>query len=168
MPRPPTRKVDAGVVEVEASTRTANSSKRRTSFTVEIASAEAKGAEPSPSKSRNKRGKAGIDLDRKSFDIGKELASGVKVNRVKAKATVGAKERPTKRTAPVEDDHDLEENKANKTTKKRKTKEEKENEAMPMAVRTAVESLKHAMHIGAHISAAGGVYSWQSNAVFYN
>lgn len=43
---------------------------------------------------------------------------------------------------------------AAKVTKKRKTK--KEEDSTPLADRTAVSSLKPAMHIGAHVSAAGG------------
>lgn len=45
---------------------------------------------------------------------------------------------------------------AKKPVKKRKTKEETENDAMPVAARTAVATLKRKMYIGAHISAAGG------------
>lgn len=40
--------------------------------------------------------------------------------------------------------------------KKRKTAKSKEEDAMPLADRTAVSSLKKAMYIGAHVSAAGG------------
>jgi AP endonuclease-1 len=40
--------------------------------------------------------------------------------------------------------------------KKRKTKAKDEDNAMPLAERTAVSSLKKAMYIGAHVSAAGG------------
>lgn len=39
--------------------------------------------------------------------------------------------------------------------KKRKTKA-KEEDAMPLAERTAIPSLKKAMYLGAHVSAAGG------------
>lgn len=45
---------------------------------------------------------------------------------------------------------------APKVVKKRKTKG-KEEDSMPLASRTAVSSLKSAMHIGAHVSAAGGL-----------
>lgn len=45
---------------------------------------------------------------------------------------------------------------ATKTTKKRKTKA-KDEDAMPLADRTAMPSLKKAMYIGAHVSAAGGL-----------
>ncbi|PSR80807.1 xylose isomerase-like protein [Coniella lustricola] len=49
--------------------------------------------------------------------------------------------------------------------KKRKTQKEKEDDAVPLAERTAVGSLKKAMYIGAHVSAAGGVQNSISNAV---
>jgi AP endonuclease-1 len=53
---------------------------------------------------------------------------------------------------------------AAKVTKKRKTKAKDEDET-PLANRTAVSELKPAMHIGAHVSAAGGTYI-SSPAVF--
>ncbi|KAF7535454.1 hypothetical protein G7Z17_g13200 [Cylindrodendrum hubeiense] len=53
---------------------------------------------------------------------------------------------------------------ATKTVKKRKTKA-KDEDAMPLADRTAVPSLKKAMYIGAHVSAAGGVQNSVANAV---
>ncbi|KAH8735397.1 xylose isomerase-like protein [Ilyonectria robusta] len=53
---------------------------------------------------------------------------------------------------------------ATKATKKRKTKA-KDEDAMPLADRTAVPSLKKAMYIGAHVSAAGGVQNSIANAV---
>lgn len=45
--------------------------------------------------------------------------------------------------------------------KKRKTakKENKDEDMAPLAERTAVSSLKKAMYIGAHVSAAGGISS---------
>lgn len=46
---------------------------------------------------------------------------------------------------------------AAKVTKKRKTK--KEEDSTPLADRTDISSLKPAMHIGAHVSAAGGSQS---------
>lgn len=51
---------------------------------------------------------------------------------------------------------------AAKVTKKRKTKKE---DSTPLADRTAVSSLKPAMHIGAHVSAAGGVQNSVTNAI---
>ncbi|KAF5228506.1 hypothetical protein FANTH_14491 [Fusarium anthophilum] len=51
-----------------------------------------------------------------------------------------------------------------KTTKKRKTKA-KDEDARPLADRTDASSLKPAMNIGAHVSAAGGVQNSVTNAV---
>lgn len=48
-----------------------------------------------------------------------------------------------------------------KPKRKRKTKEEKEAEAMPLAART----LNINLHIGAHVSASGGVHNSVTNAV---
>lgn len=56
------------------------------------------------------------------------------------------------------DSHDegAEEAEVKPTPKKRKTKEDKEAEMAPLAVRTAISSLPKAMYIGAHVSGAGG------------
>ncbi|SPJ80161.1 probable AP endonuclease [Fusarium torulosum] len=51
-----------------------------------------------------------------------------------------------------------------KVTKKRKTKA-KDEDATPLADRTSVSTLTPAMHIGAHVSAAGGVQNSVTNAV---
>ncbi|KAJ3495136.1 hypothetical protein NLG97_g3608 [Lecanicillium saksenae] len=47
--------------------------------------------------------------------------------------------------------------------KKRKTGKTKEEDAMPLSDRTAVSSLKKAMYIGAHVSAAGGRFHAVAN-----
>ncbi|KAI4755603.1 AP endonuclease [Aureobasidium sp. EXF-3400] len=65
----------------------------------------------------------------------------------------------TKSTKPVEDIEEPETKP--KVVKKRKTKEEKEAEAMPLAART----IGHKLFIGAHVSAAGGVPNAVQNAV---
>ncbi|KFY29172.1 hypothetical protein V493_02508, partial [Pseudogymnoascus sp. VKM F-4281 (FW-2241)] len=77
---------------------------------------------------------------------------------------------PPKRRIKAEEKEEDEEEKivekpAKKPAKKRKTKEEAENEAMPVAARTAVETLKRKMYFGAHISAAGGVQNSLPNAL---
>ncbi|KAF4332749.1 AP endonuclease 1 [Fusarium beomiforme] len=51
-----------------------------------------------------------------------------------------------------------------KATKKRKTKA-KDEDAKPLAGRTDISAFKPAMHIGAHVSAAGGVQNSVTNAV---
>lgn len=93
-----------------------------------------------------------------------EPPRNIKINSAKAKAVLeeenAAKgKKPTaKRKIKDEDDEpeEPEEPVEGKSKKKRKTKEEKEAETMPLAARTLVGSLKKAMHIGAHVSAAGG------------
>jgi AP endonuclease-1 len=65
-----------------------------------------------------------------------------------------------KSTKPVEDTEETEAAKP-KVVRKRKTKEEKEAEAMPLAART----VGHKLFIGAHVSAAGGVPNAVQNAV---
>ncbi|KAH9215640.1 xylose isomerase-like protein [Leptodontidium sp. 2 PMI_412] len=90
-----------------------------------------------------------------------------KQTKVKAETVVEEKAPPkpkkaVKRKVKDEDDEDPDED---KSKKKRKTKEEKAAETMPVAARTAVASLKSAMHIGAHVSAAGGVQNSIGNAL---
>ena len=64
-----------------------------------------------------------------------------------------------KAKAESEDDEQTVDGDVKKPKKKRKTKEEKEAEDMPLAARTAVQSLKRALYIGAHVSGAGGMYN---------
>lgn len=68
----------------------------------------------------------------------------------------------TKRKAEPEAEIDAPAAAAAKTTKKRKTK--KEEDSTPLADRTAISSLTPAMHIGAHVSAAGGSQSDSASA----
>ncbi|KAM3446018.1 hypothetical protein MY3296_010071 [Beauveria thailandica] len=49
--------------------------------------------------------------------------------------------------------------------KKRKIAKDKDENTMPLTDRTAVSSLKRAMYVGAHVSAAGGVNNSITNAV---
>jgi AP endonuclease-1 len=112
---------------------------------------------PSPAKSK-KKVKAALESDEEIIETPKR-----KINSVKAKVTV-EKEAPkpkkalAKRKAKTGDDADEDADAdENKSKKKRKTKEEKEAEAMPIAARTAIATLKKAMHIGAHVSGAGGM-----------
>lgn len=64
----------------------------------------------------------------------------------------------TKRKAEEEDSADVKTAPAVVQPKKRKTAKAKDEDVMPLADRTAVSSLKKAMYIGAHVSAAGGVF----------
>jgi len=91
----------------------------------------------------------------------KQPATARKINRVRGKATAEEQEipkqkTPAKRKVKAEDGAD---DTDRKTPKKRKTKEEKEAETMPLTARTVVATLKKAMHIGAHVSGAGGKFN---------
>jgi len=72
----------------------------------------------------------------------------------------------TKRKAKVEDPPN-EDRENKKVTKKRKTKEDKDAESMPLATRTPVSALKKAMYIGAHVSAAGGELPYQKIVIYH-
>ena len=83
---------------------------------------------------------------------------------VKLKAKGKPKSKPTSTAASDASEAEAEGNTTAATTKpkrKRKSKEEKEAEAMPLAERT----LNHALLIGAHVSAAGGVHKAIDNAL---
>lgn len=85
-------------------------------------------------------------IKRKINSVKSKLVTATKVNKPKT---------PAKRKATADNEEQEGEDEA-KIKKRRKTKEEKEAEAMPLQSRTAVASLKKAMHIGAHVSGAGG------------
>jgi AP endonuclease-1 len=112
-----------------------------------------------------KKVKAEADSEEEDTAAPAKSPAKAKVNKVKAKTALEGdpaskpKKAPAKRKAKTEDDDDEEGADDNKVKKKRKTKEEKEAEAMPLPERTAIGALKKAMHIGAHVSAAGGEYS---------
>ncbi len=55
--------------------------------------------------------------------------------------------------------------KEKKVVKRRKTKEEKEAELLPLRERTDMSTLERKMYIGAHVSSAGGVQNSITNAV---
>ncbi len=114
-------------------------------------------AEKPSAKSRKK-----VKAESESDEDIEEPAPKSKASGVKAKAKIGVEEpdpKPkkvsAKRKAKTEED-DNEETDDKKIKKKRKTKEVKGSEEMPLAARTAVGTLKKTMHIGAHVSAAGG------------
>jgi AP endonuclease-1 len=67
----------------------------------------------------------------------------------------------TKRKVKV-DEENIQDIDEKKVTKKRKTKEDKEAESMPLAARTSISTLKKAMYIGAHVSAAGGEFPFMT------
>lgn len=122
-----------------------------------------------PTKSR--KVKAEFDPREDGIAIPAKPPTKVKITEVKVKAVLEGESGPKTRKAPApkrkaitEDAEDEDENENeeaggdNKVKKKRKTKREKEAEAMPLAERTLIGALKKAMHIGAHVSAAGGAY----------
>lgn len=146
--------------------------KRSSPMKAGAARVEDKLKEPSPRKTRNKEARGDIHAQSKSIDNEKGSSFALKINRVKAKAVPAAtkdnKLRASKRVADPEEGDETPESKANSRIKKRKTKEEKNNDAMPLAARTSIASLKHAMHIGAHVSAAGGEWFPRINHVVTN
>nr|OQO30125.1 hypothetical protein B0A51_02865 [Rachicladosporium sp. CCFEE 5018] len=79
-----------------------------------------------------------------------------------ASETPKVKKRSTKKAAIIFETKPDEDGEAKpKVVRKRKTKEEKEAEAMPLAART----IGHRLFIGAHISSAGGVQNAPVNSV---
>ncbi len=64
----------------------------------------------------------------------------------------------TKRKEPSEESSPAVNAAPVKPAKKRKTAKAKDEDAMPLADRTAVSFLKKGMYIGAHVSAAGGMF----------
>jgi AP endonuclease-1 len=167
MPRRPSIKFDTGVVLTASRTTRVTLKNRSAEVKLAVAKVDTEVSGASTVKYHKKEVKTEVDVDGKSLDIDKESTSSAKIP--KAKTAPGkaqeSKQRPRKRSATANDDQDPDENQANKPPKKRKTKEQKEIEAMPLAVRTAITSIKHAMHIGAHVSAAGGEHSCQIYAV---
>ncbi|KAH8603025.1 xylose isomerase-like protein [Bisporella sp. PMI_857] len=105
------------------------------------------------------------DSDDEPLVTPKKSSTKLKTKNVKAEVPTEGKNQkkaPVKRKAKTEDgeaEGDV------KAPKKRKSKEEKEAEAMPLAGRTVVGTLKKAMHIGAHVSGAGGVQNSINNAL---
>lgn len=86
--------------------------------------------------------------------------------RVEAKPEPKTKTKPTKRTEADSQPQDTAASQPDQPEdgsqpKKRKTKEQKAAEAMPLASRT----LNHALVVGAHVSGAGGVHNSVDNAL---
>ncbi|KAG0650692.1 Apurinic-apyrimidinic endonuclease 1 [Hyphodiscus hymeniophilus] len=167
MPRRLSRKNDNQNTEALPPDTVATPKKGRASVKVEHTEIVTK----SPNKSTKKKVKKEnlyeeIDIEQRQESV------GIKINRVKAKVVLEEEIAPrqtpsTKRKSKAidEDEEGAGNAEGKKPTKKRKTKEEKEAEAMPLAARTAVGGLKKAMHIGAHVSAAGGVHNSIQNAL---
>lgn len=164
MPRRSSRKTEIDVLAVESVQATVTPKKGRRAGKVETQSTEieviTKTETISPAKSKKpSKPKQEVDSDDDLLVTPRKTSLEAKANGVTAKKNTEEehdakpKKAPTKRKAKIDEDDDGEEKKA---PKKRKTKEEKEAEAMPVAARTLVGSLKKAMHIGAHVSGAGG------------
>lgn len=166
MPPSKSQKTETKVLETETtdSVVSASSMPKKGRKTAKVAAAP-KVEKSIPAKT-TKKVKAEAASDEEDISKSAEAPAKITINRVKAKAVLEAeqapkpkpKKAPAKRKAKVEDEED-EEGEDNKVKKKRKTKEEKEAEAMPLAERTAIGVLKKSMHIGAHVSAAGGMNS---------
>ncbi|KAH7364697.1 xylose isomerase-like protein [Rhexocercosporidium sp. MPI-PUGE-AT-0058] len=167
MSRRSSRKTDKLPVDTEpAVTPSATPKKDRKAVKVEATEVVAPVAKASTKASR-KAAKTEIESDDEA-DGEAILQVKFKSTKVKTETVVEEKALKPKKVVKrkVKDEHEEnEEPDENKSKKKRKTKEEKEAETMPLAARTAVASLKSAMHIGAHVSGAGGVQNSIGNAL---
>lgn len=103
------------------------------------------------------KGKKGVKLKQEL----KEEADAI-VEPADSKTTKFQRKR---KTTTNEEKVEFDEEGPKKITKKRKTKEEKEEEMIPLAARSALTALKKPYHIGAHVSAAGGVQNAITAAV---
>lgn len=158
MPRRSSNKVSMKVLEVETTETTVSPTKGRKAVKVDTTEVVAKIEQISPAKSM--KAKVGVDSDDEPLTTPKKSSAKPKISSVKSKTVLEEAQNPKqkasgKRKAKTEDD-DNEDAEEKKVPKKRKTKEEKEAEAMPLVARTLIGSLKKAMHIGAHVSGAGG------------
>lgn len=160
MPRRSSKRAETDVLDVSSTDIITTPRKGRRAVKIETTEVVTKIEQISPSRLTSVA-KAEADSDDESLVTANKSPPKRKINRVKAKA-IDDEEQNTKQKKPaakrkakteVDDDDDGGERKA---PKKRKSKEEKEAEAMPLAARTLVKSLKKLMHIGAHVSGAGG------------
>ena len=107
------------------------------------------------------RKRAAVNYDE---DAGQKSNSYTAPKNSKAKVTATSKRKiPSSPTDNEEEDEEkategtqAKVESAQPVSKKRKTGKSKQDDAMPLSERTATSTLKHAMYIGAHISAAGG------------
>lgn len=89
--------------------------------------------------------------------VAKPSVAGKALGSLKSAAAKLAAKPAPKRKAESDDAAELQPKVAASQPKKRKTEKAKDEDTMPLADRTAVSSLKKAMFIGAHVSAAGGM-----------
>jgi AP endonuclease-1 len=176
MPRRTSNRADSKVIETQSTETivrpTSTPKKGRRVVGVETAEVVMKVEKSTPAKTSRKV-KADVDSDEEDISPITKSPAKININKVKAKAVLEdvqsqkQKKSSAKRKAKTEDDEDEDGEEAgdNKVKKKRKTKEEKEAKAMPLAERTLMGTLKKAMYIGAHVSAAGGNVS-EFNTIF--
>jgi AP endonuclease-1 len=155
MSRRASRKSDTKSLEIDLATPTSTPKKGRKTVKIETTEVATTIQKLSPAKSK-KKVKAELRSDEEIIKAPKRKISSVKAKVTVEKHAPKPKKSPAKRKARAEDDEDVDSDEG-KIKKKRKTKEEKEAEAMPIAARTAIGTLKKAMHIGAHVSGAGGM-----------
>lgn len=159
MSRRSSRKTDNIPFDIEPpAVQSATPKKGRKAAKVENTELSAK-----PSTKTAKKATKAVKAEIQSDDeAGEETVSLPKPKITKVKVEKAAEEKAPKpkkaAKRKVKDEDDENEEPDEKTVKKkRKTKEEKEAETVPLAARTAVTNLKSAMHIGAHVSGAGGM-----------
>jgi AP endonuclease-1 len=172
MPTKVSREVDIEVADVQVAEITNTTPKKgrratKVEHKVERIEAEvvAKAGRSTPKRSATQKVKYEDASDDEIIASSKSAVKAKKTSSNKKGAATANKKVSAKRKLKEEDEDedDEEEEELEKITvekkvvKKRKTKEEKEAESMPLAERTLVTTLKKAMHIGAHVSGAGGM-----------
>jgi AP endonuclease-1 len=160
------RKIHSKVLEAEATegvvTPLSTAKKVRKALKIESVEVVTEVEKSTPARNR-KKVKAEVDSDDEDIVPSTKSPAKIKIYKIKTEAVLEeeqapkAKKAPAKRKAKTEGDGDEKAAEEHKVKKKRKTKEEKEAEAMPLAERTVIGTLKKAMHIGAHVSGAGGM-----------
>lgn len=156
-------KASKRIRDEDTETETNTPKKRRTTVKLETTEVIARSS-PRSAKTARKTLKEESDSEEEVLQPLNESATALKIKRVKSKVVVEkkSKSKPAKTKAEVTEGEDEDEQEGAEeqiVPKKRKTKEEKEAEAMPIAARTVIATLKHAMHIGAHVSGAGGLFA---------
>ncbi|OWP04932.1 hypothetical protein B2J93_6978 [Marssonina coronariae] len=169
MVRRSSRKTEKLTLDADRSKESSESLKKvRTAVKVEAKETVAQVRKPSSAKSTKKKTvKAHIESDQESGDSQDLPGAQVKKDGFKSEVVIEEKNQKRKKAAKrqVDEDGMNEDLEEGKFKKKRKTKEEKSAEEMPFAARTVVGTLKSAMHIGAHVSASGGVQNSINNAL---
>ncbi|KAK2624052.1 hypothetical protein QTJ16_006686 [Diplocarpon rosae] len=169
MPRRSSRKTESEALDADHTEMPSAAPKKgHKAVKVEAEEVVAQVRKTSSAKSTKKKAvNTKIESEGESDDAQDQLATKVKVDRVEAVVVAEGKAPGGKKAAKrkVDKDDGNEDSVEGNSKKKRKTKEEKEAEEMPLAARTVVGTLKSAMHIGAHVSASGGVQNSINNAL---